>query len=265
MSADSNIDRRSFLGRLTKGAAAAAAAGVVWGGFVREAKNAPLCLRPPGALSEPDFLGKCIRCGQCVEACPYDTLELADAGSGAPAGTPRFEPRQVPCYLCQDIPCTVACPTGALATDLVGAEDGSGLDVNRARMGIAVMDFENCIAAWGLRCDACYRVCPLIDKAIIIEHSRNQRTGRHAVLLPRVQADACTGCGLCERACVVEKAAIFVLPLDVAQGQVGLNYRKGWEPGDETELDEVRGPAADLEPGSDGALDYLNSGGLDDD
>ena len=28
------------------------------------------CIRPPGALSENEFLSTCIRCGRCGEACP---------------------------------------------------------------------------------------------------------------------------------------------------------------------------------------------------
>jgi ferredoxin-type protein NapG len=256
------MDRRDFLSRLTGGAAAAAVGGVVWGGFVQEGKSAVLVLRPPGALPEPDFLGKCIRCGICVEACPYDTLFLAKPGSHAPTGTPRLVPRDVPCYLCTDIPCTAECPTGALETALVSTDGGLTLDVNRTRIGLAVMDFENCIAAWGMRCDVCYRACPLLDKAITLEHTRNQRTGRHAVLLPKVHADACTGCGLCERACVTEKAAIFVLPREVALGRVGDNYVKGWEKGDEDRINDSTGPVDQLDSDP---LDYLNDGDLNDD
>jgi len=44
-----------------------------------------------------------------------------------------------------------------------------------------------------------------------------------------VHADACTGCGKCEKSCVLEKAAIKVLPRDVARGELGHHYRKGWE------------------------------------
>jgi ferredoxin-type protein NapG len=254
------INRRSFLVGLLKGAATAAVGGVVWGGFVEATKSAPLLLRPPGAAPEADFLGTCIRCGLCVEACPYETLSLATPGAAGSAGLPSFTPRDVPCYLCQDIPCTAACPSGALDVALV-SDDAGALDINRSRMGLAVMDYKNCIAAWGLRCDACYRVCPLIDKAITIEMTRNERTGRHAVLLPKVDPDHCTGCGLCEHACVVEKAAIFVLPLDVAQGRVGNDYVRGWDAEDEKRID---GSGTKSRTTGD-PLDYLNDGGLLDD
>lgn len=262
MAGEYDRKRREFLALLARGAAAAAVGGVVWGGAVRTDVRAPLVLRPPGALAESDFLAKCLRCGLCVAACPYDTLALAAPGADAPTGTPSFTPRDVPCYLCQDVPCTAACPTGALDPAALSAEDGGGLDVSRTRIGLAVVDEENCIAFWGLRCDACYRTCPLIDKAITVEHTRNDRTGRHAMLVPRVHADHCTGCGLCERACVVEKAAIFVLPHAVAQGAVGDQYIRGWDEDDERRLDPDPGPP--LDDSTDDALDYLNAGDLDD-
>ncbi len=263
MSKNNGTNRRDFLSTLLKGGAAACAGGILWGGFVQEAKDAPLVLRPPGAVSDESFLAKCIRCGLCVEACPYDTLSLAVPGSGIPTGTPEFKPRQMPCYLCQDIPCTVECPTGALDVASVSSDDGQSLDINRARMGLAVMDYHNCIAAWGLRCDACYRACPLIDKAITLEYSRNERTGRHAMLLPKVQTDACTGCGLCERACVVEEAAIIVLPREVALGKVGDNYLRGWDSEDQKRIKDAVAPDDVRQDQATDPLDYLNDGGLD--
>ena len=97
-------------------------------------------------------------------------------------------------------------------------------------MGLAVLiDHENCLNFLGLRCDVCYRVCPVIDKAITLEKVSNPRSDRHAMLLPTVHADACTGCGKCEKSCVLEQAAIKVLPRELAQGELGHHYRKGWE------------------------------------
>jgi ferredoxin-type protein NapG len=45
-----------------------------------------------------------------------------------------------------------------------------------------------------------------------------------------VQASACTGCGKCEKSCVLEQPAIKVLPVDLARGELGHHYRKGWSP-----------------------------------
>ena len=72
-------------------------------------------------------------------------------------------------------------------------------DINKAKMGIAVLiDHETCLNFLGLRCDVCYRVCPVIDKAITLDMQPNQRTGRHAMFLPTVHSEHCTGCGKCE-------------------------------------------------------------------
>jgi ferredoxin-type protein NapG len=92
-----------------------------------------------------------------------------------------------------------------------------------------IVDHENCLNYLGLRCDVCYRVCPAIDKAITLEPRRNERTGKHTLFIPTVHSDACTGCGKCERSCVLEEAAIKVLPLKQAKGRIGRHYRLGWE------------------------------------
>jgi ferredoxin-type protein NapG len=259
--------RRDFVLRVLQGAGATAVGGVVWGGFLQETKAAPLVLRPPGALPESDFLRSCIRCGLCVEACPYDSLALAAPGDNKPLGMPNFTPRQTPCYLCEDIPCAVACPTGALDRTAVSREVNGQqeLDVELARMGIAVVDRDSCIAYWGLRCEACYRVCPLIDRAITLELARNPRTGGHAFTRPVVHVDACTGCGLCEHACVTEKAAIKVLPYEVALGKVGSNYIKGWEEQDEERLRDLPTDlTTETELSKRDPMDYLNADDLQD-
>jgi ferredoxin-type protein NapG len=99
-------------------------------------------------------------------------------------------------------------------------------------MGVAVLaDTDNCLNFLGLRCDVCYRVCPLIDQAITLDKINNPRSDRHAMFLPVVHADKCTGCGKCEKSCVLEKAAIKVLPFELARGELGHHYRKGWESG----------------------------------
>jgi len=201
----------------------------------------------------------------CVEACPFDTLKLAKPGDNKPLGTPYFIPREIPCYMCPDIPCVPVCPTGALDITSVSNKKNE-LDINKAQMGLAVVDETNCIAFWGIQCDACYRACPLLDQAIYLDYEKNDRTGKHAFLKPIVDSDFCTGCGLCEHACVTEKAAIFVLPREVALGKVGDHYIKGWDKSDEKRLKNAEAHITKTELSKEKAIDTLNDmGGLLDD
>lgn len=215
--------RRRFLA--STGALGAASLLSLGAGIVaRDARALPAqVVRPPGALPEDRFLGACVRCGQCVRACPYDTLRLADLGSGIGTGTPYFVARKIPCEMCEDIPCVKACPTNAL--------DHALTDIAKARMGLAVLiDDERCLNAQGMRCEVCYRACPLIGKAITLDVRHNVRTNRHAMFIPTVHSDACTGCGKCEQACVLDGAsAIKVLPVKLATAGGSGHYRLGWK------------------------------------
>ncbi|WP_314922854.1 ferredoxin-type protein NapG [Aeromonas piscicola] len=216
--------RRQFLADMAKGACGVGLLGVGLGGMARQQAQAlpAQALRPPAALDEAEFLSACVRCGLCVQACPYDTLKLARLFEPVTTGTPYFDARAVPCEMCDDIPCVVVCPSGAL--------DQGITDIDQARMGVAVLiDHETCLNYQGLRCDVCYRVCPLIDKAISLELQHNPRTGKHAMFLPTVHSDICTGCGKCEHACVLEESAIKVVPRPLAKGELGHHYRLGWE------------------------------------
>ncbi|MGA1939686.1 ferredoxin-type protein NapG [Arcobacter sp. YIC-310] len=252
-------DRRRFFLNIARATGLAVLGGLTWSAYVDEVKASKLILRPPGALKEDDFLATCIKCGMCVEACPFDTLKLAKPGDNKPLGTPYFEPRDIPCYMCTDIPCVPVCPTDALDIKSVQNEKKE-LDINKASMGVAVIDDNSCIAFWGIQCDACYRACPLLGEAISIEYTKNERTGKHAFLKPVVHADVCTGCGLCEKACVTQKAAIFVLPRETALGKAGDYYIKGWDKNDEKRLENATSKKNTTGINKKSAIDSLNSG-----
>jgi ferredoxin-type protein NapG len=217
------LNRRRFVAETARTACAMAIVGLGLAAYARQARSLPAeAIRPPGALPEGDFLSACLRCGLCVRDCPYDTLLSAKLGDDVATGSPYFIARDVPCEMCEDIPCVAACPSGALDKQLE--------DIDKARMGVAVLvGHETCLNYLGLRCDVCVRVCPLIDEAITLERVHNPRTGRHARFLPTVHTDRCTGCGKCERVCVLEEAAIKVLPERLALGELGEHYRLGWE------------------------------------
>ena len=215
--------RRKFLSDSARTVGGVGLTALMLGLYTRESRALPAeAIRPPGAMEEDMFLGACIRCGLCVRDCPYDTLKLAKPGENVALGTPYFTARDIPCEMCEDIPCVKVCPTGALDHSLENIDD--------ARMGLAVViDQEACIAFQGLRCEVCFNICPVRGKAIDVETRHNERSGKHALFIPVVHSAACTGCGKCEQACILEKSAIKVMPMNLAKGRMQDTYRLGWE------------------------------------
>lgn len=202
--ADSAISRRLFL----KGGAMSALVLALGGAavsavYLRPAQARGFYLRPPGALDEKRFLAACVKCGKCAQVCPYQSIVMAGGEAGVGIGTPHIIARETPCYLCSDLPCVKACPSGAL--------DKGVQEIEKITMGTAVIvDREGCLSIRGLRCEVCYRQCPLIDKAITIEPRHNVRTGEHTIMEPVIHKDKCVGCGICEKVCVREKSVIVV-------------------------------------------------------
>ncbi len=72
----------------------------------------------------------------------------------------------------------------------------------------------------------------------------------------------CTGCGMCEQACVTEKAAIFVLPRKIALGKADDHYVKGWDKKDQERVaDRVKSDVTTHgERSKKNPEDYLNMG-----
>ena len=149
-------------------------------------------LRPPGAHGEKDFASRCVKCGKCMEACPYIAIKPARDDAGTAVGTPMIDARAQACRLCEDFPCVEACPTNALR------------DIKTRS------DVKMCIAFQGMRCEVCYRTCPLIDEAIVIDYRLREGDAIHSVFAPVIDEDKCVGCGLCVERCVVSEPRVAI-------------------------------------------------------
>ena len=174
--------------------AACIAAGAALKAAVDAAAPSVSPLLPPGAVPEGGFAALCVKCGKCMETCPYQALRPASLDAGLLVGAPAVDARLQACRLCASFPCIEACPTGALEPVASRAD---------VRMGTAVIDEDLCLSFQGMRCEVCYRACPLIDEAISIDYRKREGDAIHALFAPVVNEEKCVGCGLCVERCVV--------------------------------------------------------------
>ncbi len=187
------------------------AAGAVLPAFVastaaRKLPN-PGLIRPPGALAEPDFVARCVRCGECMKVCINNALQPSALEAGVEG---IFSPRLVPrlgyceynCTLCGQV-----CPTGAIRPLPL-------IEKQRTVIGRAVFDHNRCLPwAKGIPCLVCQEHCPTADKAIrlrpavVIDQNGNSVTLQQ----PYVVDSLCIGCGICENKCPLpDEAAVRV-------------------------------------------------------
>lgn len=163
-------------------------------------------IRPPGA-KEDEFLSQCIRCAECMRACPTHALQPALLESGlAGLWTPIVIPRLGYCdFSCNA--CGQVCPVQAIPPLSLG-------DKRTQVIGRAYIDQNRCIA-WAdhTDCIVCEEMCPLPEKAITLQVSQWQRADGETikVQLPQVDRQLCIGCGICEYKCPINgEAAIRV-------------------------------------------------------
>ncbi len=197
--------RRGFLAAAVGGAASAIGLRLASAGNAKSATP----IRPPGSVSERDFLALCVRCGHCYQACPGPVLR--PAGFEAPwetLWTPVADMLHAGCH--QDCNfCTQVCPTGAIRPLTIEQK-------RQTPMGLAIVRTNTCVSHTGDdfcrlcadECDAAgYHAIEMrriklpvheIPEGLFSDEEIEAMSHTEA---PFIDAEACVGCGLCEYRC----------------------------------------------------------------
>jgi ferredoxin len=174
-------------------------------------RDAPYLVLPPGAV-KPELLSRCIRCGICLKVCPTSGLQPAMGTAGwTGLWTPVLVSRLGHCdYSCTA--CGQNCPRtpSSLSTWRPSA----------AVIGHCSIDRNRCIPWADNRiCLVCEEMCPLPEKAILLEEVTIQTVQGETVEVkrPHVLRDRCIGCGICENRCPLngESAIRVYAPTDL--------------------------------------------------
>lgn len=197
------ITRRQFLGIVATGILLPSVKKVQG----LELGNEQLLIRPPGALIEKVFLGKCVRCAECIQVCIGNALQptLLEGGIDA-IFTPKLVARtgycEFNCTLCGQV-----CPTGAIEVLTIAEK-------HTLKIGHAWFDKDRCLPfAKGISCMVCEEHCPTPVKAIQFQQTEyaNPDGSTKKIKQPYVVDEYCIGCGICENKCPLPgKAAIVV-------------------------------------------------------
>ncbi len=167
--------------------------GTAWATFILKfygKMNKEQVIRPPNISNEANFISSCIRCGNCINACPTNIIYPEHGKSGiegflAPAL--NFDNK----YCLKECnKCSQVCPSNAIAPF-------SLKEKMNIKIGIAKVKHEDCLLLEGLDCGICITACQY--KALDTEMNDD------LVYVIKVDETKCVGCGACESICPTEK------------------------------------------------------------
>jgi polyferredoxin/formate hydrogenlyase subunit 6/NADH:ubiquinone oxidoreductase subunit I len=189
--ASPELSRREVMTTLLSGVAVLPMLGL--SGSTRQNYN-PSVIRPPGALTEADFLRRCLKCGQCMRICPTNIIQPAGMEAGVEGlWTPilNFRIGTSGCQL-NCVACSFLCPTAAIRPLSLDEKRGLNDFASRGpiRIGTAFVDTGRCLP-WAMDkpCIVCQENCPVSPKAIFVREFFSTIRGG---LLEVKRADALT-------------------------------------------------------------------------
>ncbi|MBI3039124.1 4Fe-4S binding protein [bacterium] len=208
---------------------ASAASGIIFSHFFKVQPErkvpSPQLIRPPGSVSEEEFLRRCIKCGECMKVCITNGLQptFLEAGLGGmwtPTLVPKLGYCEYRCTLCGQV-----CPTQAI-------EKKSVNEKAKVKIGLAFIDKNRCLPySQGIDCIVCEEHCPTPKKSIWFQSAEViLRSGeKRFVSQPKVDQDLCIGCGICEAKCpVVDLPAIYVTSIGETRSKVNQMRLSGY-------------------------------------
>ncbi|WP_163558428.1 ferredoxin-type protein NapF [Halomonas sp. NO4] len=138
-------------------------------------------LRPPWSLDESTFTAHCTQCADCVEACETGII-VRDA-----AGFPQVDFQRGECTFCQA--CVDVCQAPVFRDPEREPPWGQVAEIGPA-----------CLGPQGIYCRSCGESCE--TSAIRFVYNA------HRVPEPRVDTEACTGCGACVAICPTQAITV---------------------------------------------------------
>jgi ferredoxin len=193
------LDRRKIFST----AAAAVLAAPVLNLSAGEPKSVKKLVRPPMSREEHDFLSSCIRCGECMKACPTGILKPAGFEHGVRAlWTPVMVATEGYCEKGCNA-CSQACPTNAIMKYPVEEKYSF-------KAGTAVFENSRCVSFTERKfCSECVKACP-VDAIEVTQGWKPEGgvggeqvapDGQNPERPVHISYERCVGCGACEFAC----------------------------------------------------------------
>jgi len=140
-------------------------------------------VRPPWALEEELFIDRCTRCGECVNACPYNIIK---EGRGK---FPIMDFSLHGCDFCRE--CVDVCEPKVLHYDP---------STNTAPWKLKANILPACLSLNAVICRSCGEVCE--ERAISFKLELG------GVARPNINVETCTGCGECFAVCPIKSVEI---------------------------------------------------------